>query len=398
MSGPAPALTADDIERWRQAIRRDTFSNYHLEMGVALASRGEDAAAIAQLRQALAIQPDFPLALQQLHTLLLKTGQPEEAAELLRAAVANNPDAAINAQLAEALFQANRGDPDKAAQAVQAAGRLAGDTPAILHVRAALSFITRGAWDTAPPDSLPDLRDKDIRPGLVELYRRAAMMNIQTQRFEAAVAAFAALRIYAPDDHSLEVHHAQALLCTGQFDAGVDIMDRMAAQRDAPQSSLTQHVRGALAAGRLERAAALVRERASDPAAKTLSGLIAANQGNWQESVDLQREAVAASPNEAFVLSNLGLALLGLGQIDNALAAHQAALLIAPNDVWCLTNQGLALTAAGRAEEALAAHRQAMEAGRAYLRYTIAQRKWAAADLLRIYTDLGAFADPEGPK
>ncbi|WP_083901207.1 tetratricopeptide repeat protein [Azospirillum sp. B4] len=396
MSAPAPVLTVEDVDRWRQAIRRDTFSNYHLEMGMALVKQGEDAAAIGQLRQALSVRPDFPLALQQLHALLLKAGRATEAGDLLQAAAANDPEAPIKAHLAGALFQGSRGNPDMAAQALDAAARLAGDTPALLHVRTALGFITHGAWKPAPPDSLPEVTERTVRGALAELYRDKAMAYVQAQRYEAAVAAFSALRVYAPDDHHLDLHHAVALLGAGRFDAAVDVLDRLAAQPDGPKPDLTLHVRGALAAGRLDRADALVRERPSDPSARTLQGLIAANRGNWREAADLQREAVAAAANEPFARTNLGLALQGLGQTAEAVEAHRAALAIAPDDAWILTNLGLALTAAGQADDALTAHRRAMEASGGLLRYTIAQRRWAAADLTRIYTQLGAFAGPGG--
>ena len=127
----------------------------------------------------------------------------------------------------------------------------------------------------------------------------------------------------------------------------------------------------------------------------SLLGLCAANQGNWQASEAILREALAAKPDDAFARTNLGLALQGQGRLAEAIEAHRAALAIQRDDPWTHTNLGLALAAAGDAAGALDAHRTAIALGRPFLLYTLPQRRWALDELMRVYRELGAFEEGE---
>ncbi|WP_167525511.1 tetratricopeptide repeat protein [Roseomonas genomospecies 6] len=88
-----------DADRWRRAIREDTFSNYHYEMGLALRQQGESAAAVAAFQRALAIKPDLATASVALIETLEETGRSKEARVVRHAAAVHDPDFEIAADL-----------------------------------------------------------------------------------------------------------------------------------------------------------------------------------------------------------------------------------------------------------------------------------------------------------
>ena len=59
------------------------------------------------------------------------------------------------------------------------------------------------------------------------------------------------------------------------------------------------------------------------------------------------------SPGVAVVLTNLGVALAGLGQPEEAIRSFDEALAIDPRDPLTWHNKGLALAKLGREEEAM---------------------------------------------
>lgn len=75
-----------DIEAWRAAIRRDTFSNYHREMGLAILKlENNRPAAVAHFTQAIELDPHDHLSRYELYRSLLEMGQTGEAAQVRRA-------------------------------------------------------------------------------------------------------------------------------------------------------------------------------------------------------------------------------------------------------------------------------------------------------------------------
>ena len=73
------------IDRWRQAIRSETFAHYQYQMGIALARTGQAEAAIASFKRALEQRPDHAGARLRLIGLLESISGGATQAQMLRA-------------------------------------------------------------------------------------------------------------------------------------------------------------------------------------------------------------------------------------------------------------------------------------------------------------------------
>lgn len=403
MSAPAMPLTDEQIELWRRRIREDVSSNYHFEMGTALAAQGEIQPAVDHFQRALAARPDFPLAFRTLQLLLLQAQRPEEAEAVRQAALRANPDHEAASRLAEIERLEGRDDLDAANRLVAELLEIAPGRVEALHWQAYLA--ARAGSDRLPATvaALPALDDPALRRTLADRYRWVSLPHLERRHLGKVVRLLDIARFYDPEEWGWAERHAAAMLCVGRMGEAVDLLDALldaASSRKGivpPAANLL--IRANLAAGRVDRAAALAEAAlagpSSTPDARSLLGLCAANQGNWQASEAILREALAAKPDDAFARTNLGLALQGQGRLAEAIEAHRAALAIQRDDPWTHTNLGLALAAAGDAAGALDAHRTAIALGRPFLLYTLPQRRWALDELMRVYRELGAFEEGE---
>ena len=72
------------------------------------------------------------------------------------------------------------------------------------------------------------------------------------------------------------------------------------------------------------------------------------------------REAIRLTPGDANVHSNLGVALMHQGKVDEAIAAHRQAIRLSPDNSAVHTSIGLALKNQGKLSEAIASFREAV--------------------------------------
>jgi tetratricopeptide (TPR) repeat protein len=91
-----------------------------------------------------------------------------------------------------------------------------------------------------------------------------------------------------------------------------------------------------------------------------LLGVVAFQTGRFGQAVEIIRRAIASDANIAAYHSNLGLALVALGQAENALASYHCALKLQPDYPEALCNLGAALARLGRREEAIAAYERSL--------------------------------------
>jgi tetratricopeptide (TPR) repeat protein len=90
-------------------------------------------------------------------------------------------------------------------------------------------------------------------------------------------------------------------------------------------------------------------------------GNLLAQRSRFAEAAEQYRRAVAARPNYAQALSNLGNALMACGDDDDAMDAWRRALAAEPNYALPHANLGAALYARGRLDEAISHLRRAVE-------------------------------------
>jgi Flp pilus assembly protein TadD len=85
-----------------------------------------------------------------------------------------------------------------------------------------------------------------------------------------------------------------------------------------------------------------------------------AGQGDWQQSVILLKQAASIRPEDAGVLTGLGVCLLQLGLTIEALPHFQKAAHLAPAEASVHNNLGLAYSLVGDLEQSAKSYEQAL--------------------------------------
>lgn len=106
----ASMLDPSAVDAWRRRIREDAFSNYHLEMGLALERTGDVDAALSAYKQAVQARPDIVEAIYLEEKLTRRLGRFPEADALVRQARAIDPDFMGTAPFQLALTSMERGE------------------------------------------------------------------------------------------------------------------------------------------------------------------------------------------------------------------------------------------------------------------------------------------------
>ena len=96
-------------------------------------------------------------------------------------------------------------------------------------------------------------------------------------------------------------------------------------------------------------------------AVTALSIVAHAQTSHWRNSEKLWTHILACTSQNPLAHNNLGAALVGHGQIDEALAHYRKALEIRPDYVEAHCGLGVALADRGEVDEALAHYRKALE-------------------------------------
>ncbi len=240
-----------------QADPQDAFAHYHL--GMARASLGETAAAIEDLRTALRLRPDFPIAAADLGVLLVRENRPAEAlpwleaataeprlrgraklmsgvarlrlgeidaaVEDLRAAVALDPTIAAEARYYEGVAESRRGDDDAArehfewvvrehptsAVAFEAQrfldGAGSGDRPYLIYAAIGLDYDSNVTLETDAEIGGDDLQPSDNADGNVH-FRVGARYRLWGNENTALTAGYELFqRVYFElDEYNLQAH------------------------------------------------------------------------------------------------------------------------------------------------------------------------------------------------
>lgn len=95
-------------------------------------------------------------------------------------------------------------------------------------------------------------------------------------------------------------------------------------------------------------------------------GVIAYQNGNTRNALDLIGKAIEINPNSAAAYSNRGMVLQELKQFEAAVASYDKAIAIAPDFAGAYNNRGNALQEIKRFHEALASYERALQIMPAY--------------------------------
>jgi tetratricopeptide (TPR) repeat protein len=302
----------------------------HLNLGIALADKGDHLEARRHLEQAIRIHPGSAEAHGALAEVLARQGHRDETLERFRAALRLDPGLSrVHNGFGRALLEG--GEVEEAALHFREAVRL-DPAYAEAHSNLGVALLRAGSFAEA-----------------VEHLREAAAL----------------------DPTSAEAHNnwGVALMNRGDLDEAVHHFERAAAlgSADADGNWALALVRKGVAlseAGRFEEAAELLRRAlVLDPTsaeAHNALGIALGNLGRLEEASVHFRRAVELRPDYAQAHNNWGLALAQEGRIADAVARFRVAVDLDPGYADAHNNLGVFLAQQGRVAEAVEHFREAL--------------------------------------
>jgi serine/threonine-protein kinase len=328
----------------RQAFRRDpTVAESHSYLGLVLADQGNLDGALSVFREAVAEAPDDASARNDVGMVLRLRGERDAAiAEHLRASELDPALADCHRQLALALSA--QGDLDRARAHIQRAIELEPDVAAH-HNGLGLLQLQSGDLEAAArafgeaSERAPD--DAGIRLNVASvLFRqgdaRGALAHVDKVRESI-------LRTDPPFSWKAagvgRVHYARGvILCYGLREHGRAAVEFGAAIRRSPDRPILHLSHGdALAgAGRFKEARAAYRKALAldpelDAARNNLGCLLNDAFQDFHGAADQFRACIRRDPGHAVAQGNLGHALCGLRDYEQAEAAFRRAIDLAPH-------------------------------------------------------------------
>lgn len=254
-----------------------------------------------------------------------------EAVESFQRALDENPnylDAALG--LAEAYFWLE--EYDRAQHFVDRAARLARTNPRVLNLAGRVAI---GRGDLAAAEA-SFRRVQELEPHNVEaVIGRAELALARGQSVEAVSNLERALRLH-PEQRRALLSLVLVYEYLGQEEVARRYLDlALAVHRDRPEV----HVLAAqyyLRSGDLARAAAAARTaQAIDPlnrAAMTMRAQVALAEGSYLEAATIAEELIAGDRSDVSAWYMRAIALLRLGELDDALSSARTGLRLSPED------------------------------------------------------------------
>lgn len=390
-------LSEDAIESWRLAIKTDTFSRYHYEMGRAIVERGESLEAAGDhLSQALSLAPDMVEACLRLHDLLVRQGRTHDAERLAADQARVMPEWRAVA-LCRLGMEAHRGDhaADAERHWAEATAQAPGDDTVRAYgmLRALLRKDWTDAkrwtdWNTVRPRDQEELvgallaretafahaSDMDACIFILEQTLRIDKENAQLHarlgsrhlfHLELESAEKNLQSALAIDDSLARVYGELGMVRfhQGRREEAEAHFAKMIAL--SPEANHDLWSRFLLISGDGDRAITEIDRLALGKTAQDPVQLDRAQAyhvaGRLNEALDIYRAALRSDPNSYGAHGYLGLALLSTDDPVAGEAHLRQASEIAPGQSWIMTLRGLAAQRLGNLEEAVAWHRQSIE-------------------------------------
>ncbi len=300
------------------------FDSLHL-LGVIFLQRGDPAAAVRQIGDALKVTPHHILALNNRGNAFQQLQRFGDALSSYDRALSVRPD------YVEALT--NRG------VTLNALGRY--DEALASHDRAIA-----------------------IRADFAEAHSNRGNVLSALNRFEEALASFDRAIALRPDYADAYYNRGNTLHELDRFEEALASHDRALAARPDYTDALTNRGATLHALKRYDEAlASLNRSLALNP--DNADALI--NRGatlnavrRFDEALIDYERALALAPDNAEAHLNRGVSLHDTGRFEEALASYDCVLMQRPDDAEALTNRGASLHGLGRFDEALASYHRAL--------------------------------------
>jgi serine/threonine-protein kinase len=323
--------------QWDEALRfytaavalRSQSAGAHVNLGGALAKKGEMDRAVASFREAIRLRADYAQAHFNLGFVLAKKGELDRAIPSFREAIRLDPgDAQAHCELGRALGK--KGELDGAVAAYRQALRLEPEYPEA-HNNLGGALQAQGKLPEAVAACRQAIR---LKPTLAEAHYNLGNALWDLGQPDRAVSAYRQAIRLKPT--LAEAHHnlGLALAKKGELDGAV------AAYRQAIRL-----------------------DRNIFAAHLNLGALLCDQEGDYEAAAAAFREAIRLEPTRAEAHYNLGNALGNLGQLDGAIAAYRQAIRLEGDYALAYCNLGRVLQRRGQFAEALAALRRGHDLG-----------------------------------
>jgi Flp pilus assembly protein TadD len=186
---------------------------------------------------------------------------------------------------------------------------------------------------------------------------RAADATREEGRYAEALQIYQRLLLNTPALPAARYGAAECALALGQPEDAVTVFDALVPNAEFHAPALQGKGLAQFALGQRESAEQSLREATASDASlwRAWNGLgdLADLRRRPAEAAGLYAKALAAHPNSAMILNNIGYSLLSSGNYPGAIARFREALAFEPNNVTVQTNLRLALAATGDYAEAL---------------------------------------------
>ncbi|NUB24899.1 hypothetical protein GAY30_08285 [Azospirillum brasilense] len=371
----------EQVEAWRQSIRRDTFANYQLEMAVALCREGSQAAAVEAFRRAIAIMPESAEAHAGLVETLEAMDQDAAAAEARRAAAALDMDLEATGCVRLGLLDLRDRRPD----AMRERGRRAlvlkpGHPPAEMLV-----------WFAGMLEETPAaLPAGAASPGreMASLGAEAGFLGMEWAGRSRHDLAEPLLRFSLFHEENPVRLREAAIACQIRFalDDAAGFLARACALDPVDSAAAFSLVLTDIVRGRPDAVAATldsVAERQPDALPvvfhRCLFDLV---RGRPADA--LERGAASPHGGRGSILALQGLALIALGEAERAEPLLRQALVVDPQMLHGLLGAAIGLHMLGRIAEAEEVRRRATAHHRgAMVPFLAAVRRWVGEETMR---------------
>jgi tetratricopeptide (TPR) repeat protein len=324
---------AHDAYRRAQALAPRTFEWPYLD-AVVLQRLARPADAAAELRQALAITPDYLAARVKLAEALLDAGQLEESRQLFSAI--KDLEAEPSVELGLGRIEAAQGHHDAAIAHLQRAISLYPEFGAAYYALA-LSYRATGKRDEARAALAQHAQFGARWPAVAD----PVLATVTALRDDAGALLQRGVKLAGSGDldGAIAAHEAALKIDPSLAQAHANLVSLYGRQRNWAMAE--EHYRAVVALG------VNVADTHYD------YGVLLALQERWDDAAQAYRRAIELNPLHAQAHNNLGQILERTRQFDEAAAEYRRAIESQPTLRLARFNLGRMLIAMGRADEAV---------------------------------------------